>query len=155
MRRFKFRLQTVLEQRERIETQAKTTYAEARLALAKAEELLSELNDEKCGLLTELSDLRLSPDFSPDEARMYHEYIQTLTNCIKEQEDCVQILAQNAEAFRLTLVGASQNRQIVDKLREREKESYDMEDNRQDQAATDEMVNARYKVGRDPDGMAA
>ena len=42
MKRFKFRLQTVLEQRERIETQAKTTFAEAHQALLRGEKLLEE-----------------------------------------------------------------------------------------------------------------
>jgi flagellar FliJ protein len=144
VKRFKFRLQTVLEQRERIETQAKTSYGEAQRALVKGQQLLKELQDVRDALIKELSDLRLSGQFNADDARVYQDYIQTVTKCMKDQVESVRHLTTTAEAFRLHLVGAAQKRQIVDKIKERDRESHHLEGIRVEQAESDELSNTRF-----------
>jgi flagellar FliJ protein len=155
MKRFKFRLQAVLEQRKRIENQAKKTYADAQQALIKGSQLLNDLEDVRTTLITELSELRSTGNFNPDESRLYGEYLATVNKCIKEQQDWVAELSSTAEAFRLQLVGASQDRQIVDKLKERQHENYISEDNKEQQAECDEMATSRYSIKRPTDTKAA
>lgn len=144
MKRFKFRLQAVLDQRNRLETQAKMSYGEAQQALIKGRQLLAELIDVRAALLDELSQNRLSGDFCPNESRMYQEYLKTITECIHDQENYVRDLATTAEAFRLHLVGASQNRQIVDKLKDRAHDSHVHEANRAEQNTIDELATVRH-----------
>lgn len=155
MKRFKFRLQAVLEQRKRIENQAKKTYADAQQALQKGNKLLLDLEGVRSGLIEEISQLRNEGNFNPEDARMYGEYIQTVNKCIKEQEKWVDELASNAEAFRLQLVGASQDLKIVDKLKERDLTNYVNEDIREQQAECDELGTTRYAMKMPGDIKAA
>jgi flagellar export protein FliJ len=146
MKRFKFRLQAVLEQRKRIENQAKKTYADAQQALQKGNKLLLDLEGVRTGLIEEISALRNEGNFNPEEARLYGEYIQTVNKCIKEQQDWVAELGSTAEAFRLRLVGAAQDLKIVDKLKERDLNTYVTEDIREQQAECDELTTTRHSL---------
>lgn len=150
MKRFKFRLQTVLEQRERLEKNAKTTYAEAQQAVQKAEVLLAELNDVRSALLAEVAEQRRSANFDPLEAKLYQDYLKTIVDCIRDQESYVRELQINAEAMRLNLVGASANRKAIDKIKERDLSAHKMQALRADQAAIDELATMRHRPGPQP-----
>jgi|SRR5579884_3318744 len=144
MKRFKFRLQAVLEQRERLEKHAKSSFAEAQQAVRKAEQLLAELKDVRSALLTELSDQRQRPDFDPVEAGLYQDYLKTITKCLREQETYLRELEACAEAMRLNLVGASANRKAIDKIRDRDQTAHHLQAMRTDQAAADEIATMRH-----------
>jgi len=148
MKRFKFRLEAVLDQRNRIEKMAKTSFAEAEMALRRAQQLMAELEEVRAAILEELGQKRLSGGFCPDETRLYQEYLTTIKKCISDQHEYVRELTTNAEALRLNLVGASKNRQIVDKLKERDHGSHVSEVNRIEQAAADEMASMRHQFQR-------
>ncbi|HEY3330535.1 MAG TPA: flagellar export protein FliJ [Capsulimonadaceae bacterium] len=154
MKRFKFRLQAVLEQRTRIETQAKLSFGEAQQALVKAKQLLDELIDVRSAILNELGQRRISGDFCPDESRIYQEYLKTIANCIHDQEAYVRDLTTTAEAFRLNLVGASTNRQIVDKLKDKAHESHVHEATVAEQNMIDEMATVRHHYKKTVDAHA-
>jgi flagellar FliJ protein len=144
MKRFKFRLQAVLEQRERLETKAKSSFAEAQQAVQNAEVLLTELNEVRAALLSEVAEQRKSENFDPLEARLYQDYLKTIVTCIRDQEAYVRELQINAEALRLNLVGASTNRKVVDKIRERDQDAHHIQSVRAEQAAVDEVVSMRH-----------
>ena len=155
MKRFKFRLQTVLEQRERIETHAKRNYGEAQRALVQGRQLLEQLEEVRGSLMQEFTELRLKGHFSAEETRWYQEYIQTVTRCVHEQLESVRQLEINTEAFRLSLVGAAQNRQIVDKLKERDREHHHALAVKVEQAENDELASTRFSYRRAHDERAA
>ena len=50
MKRFKFRLEAVLDQRNRIEKVAKTSFAEAEAALRRAQQLMAELEEVRAAI---------------------------------------------------------------------------------------------------------
>lgn len=142
MKSFKFRMQTVLEQRERVETFTRQTFAEAALALERAERLLAELQDVRAALLDELRGH--SRAFDPLEMRVYQDYMQTITQSIREQESDVRELAIQREACRLHMVGASQDRQALDTLKDRDKQSHALHQQRTEQNVMDELSTARH-----------
>lgn len=143
MKSFKFRLQTVLEQRERQETAAKQNFAEADLAWRRAETLLGELNEIRAALLCELNNLRCQ-GFDAAETRVYQEYMQTITSSIKDQEAHVRDAMTTREAFKLHMVGATQGRQVIDKVKTRDKDEHHRERERASQKAMDDLVSTRY-----------
>ncbi len=112
MKNFKFRLQAVLEQRERRETQAKQTYAEAQAALQRGEKLLEEMREVRQALLDELC-RRREGVFDAFETRLYQDYMQVIAQSIGEQETYVRDLASSCEAQKLHLIGTSQDRQAL------------------------------------------
>ena len=143
MKSFKFRLQTVLEQRERQEKSAQQSFAEADAAYRRAVELLEQLNDIRAALLDELS-LRRNAAFDPVETRIYHDYMLTITTSIKEQEAHVCDLSSTREAFKLHMVSATQDRQVIDKVKTKHKDLHNREAERATQKVMDDLTTTRY-----------
>ncbi len=110
MKSFKFRLQSVLEQRERRESLAKQTFAEAQAAVIRAERLLGEMREVRQALLEELCRRRAGA-FDAFETRLYQDYMQVITQSLAEQEGYLRELATSCEAHKLHLVGTARDRQ--------------------------------------------
>ena len=143
MKTFKFRLQSVLEQRERRETLAKQTFAEAQAAVARAERLLGEMREVRGALLEELCRCRAGA-FDAFETRLYQDYMQVITQSIAEQEGYLRELAASCEAQKLHLVGTSQDRQALTNVRDRHRQAHRQTALRAEQGVMDELATARF-----------
>ncbi len=66
---------------------AKQNFAEAEAARARGERLLQELQEVRAALLDELRVCQ--GQFDPLEMRVYQDYMQTITQSIREQENYV------------------------------------------------------------------
>lgn len=143
MKTFKFRLQSVLEQRERRETLAKQSFAEAQAALARAERLLGEMREVRQALLEELCRRRAGA-FDAFETRLYQDYMQVITQSITEQEGYTRELATSCEAHKLHLVGTARDRQALVSVRDRHHLAHQQTALRAEQSVMDELATARF-----------
>ena len=147
MKHFRFRLQAVLEQRERRETLAKQTYAEAQAALSRAERLLLEMQEVRQAILDELcrrhQETRQGA-FDVSETQMYQEYMQVITQSLREQAGDVQALTSSCAAHKLHMIGTSQDKQALVTLHDRHKRVYIRAVQHAEQAAMDEMATTRF-----------
>ena len=143
MKNFRFRLQAVLEQRERRETQAKQTFAEAQGALQRGEKLLDEMREVRQALLDELC-RRREGVFDAFETRLYQDYMQVIAQSIIEQETYVRDLASSCEAQKLHLIGTSQDRQALVTVRDRHQQAHALLIQRAEQSAIDELATSRF-----------
>ena len=144
MKSFRFRMQVVLEQRERQEQAAKLSFADAETAFRRGQELLVELGDVRDAILGELSESRGALGFDPMMTRLYQDYLQTITQSIREQESYVRDLATSCEAHKLHLISATQGRQVLVSVRDRAKQAHTIHAQRVEQAAMDDMATTRY-----------
>jgi len=145
MKRFKFRLQSVLDQRERLERQAIQSFAQARQAQADAESTLMDLQALKQDLIDGLMTLRLAGSIDPQEQVVYQEYIRQVKVDIQRQEATLADLCALAETFRQALVDASQDKRVVDMLRDHKLTAHDHENRRHEQNEADEMSSMRHQ----------
>jgi flagellar FliJ protein len=143
MKRFQFRLQSVLEHRQRKETIAHLSHGEAQTQLNRAKALFEELEDAKRAIIEELSDRQVRLDFDPDETRLYFEYLTTVKNCIRDQEIYVAELATRVESLRLELVGAAQQRQVIDKMKITAHSDHQITAQKAEQSAIDDLASTR------------
>jgi flagellar export protein FliJ len=143
MKHFKFRLQAVLEQRERRETLAKQTYAESQAALFRAERLLLELREVRQACLEELCRRRQGA-FDAFETQMYQDYMQVITQTLQEQESDIRTLASACEAHKLHLIGTSQDKQALVKVHDRHKLAHAQVAQKREQSAMDELATTRF-----------
>ncbi len=143
MKRFQFRLQTVLEHRERKETLAHMDYGQAQNQLNQAQKMLQELEDVKEAITSELSERRLAGQFDPDETQLYHDYLKTIRQCIIDQNIYVDDLTSTAEALRLHLVGLSQQRQVLDHMKAKAQVIHRNTALQVEQTASDDMAASR------------
>lgn len=148
MKHFRFRLQAVLEQRERRETQAKQTYAESQVALTRAERLLLEMREVRLALLDELCRRRTEAAaggaFDAFETKMYQDYMQVITVSLQEQEGDVKELTTTCAAHKLHLIGTSQDRQALTTVHNSHKTAHAQAALRAEQAVMDELATTRF-----------
>jgi flagellar export protein FliJ len=148
MKSFRFRMQVVLEQRERQEKAAKLSFSEAETALRRGQELLCELRDVRDAILGELSASRGELGFDPMNTRLYQDYLQTVTQGIRDQERYVRDLITTCEAHKLHLISATQGRQILITVRDRAKQAHTLHAQRIEQATMDDLATSRYNHHR-------
>jgi len=143
MKNFRFRLQSVLEQRERRETLARRTFAESQAAVARAGLLLSEMREVRQALLEELCRRRVGA-FDAFETRLYQDYMQVITQSLAEQEGYLRELTTSCEAHKLHLVGTSRDRQALVSVRDRHQQAHRQTALRAEQGVMDELATTRF-----------
>lgn len=143
MMKFKFRLQSVLEQRERRETLAQQTFAESQAALTRAGVLLGEMREVRQALLEELCRRRAGA-FDAFETRLYQDYMQVITQSIAEQEGYLRDLTTSCEANKLHLVGTARDRQALVSVRDRHQQAHKTSALRAEQGVMDELATTRF-----------
>ena len=151
MRNFRFRLQAVLEQRERQEQAAQVTFAESEAALRRGEQLLVELREVRDAILQELSGQQGETGFDPMLSRLYQDYLQTIGQGVRDQERYVRDLTLTREAHKLHLLGAAQGRQALVSVRDRARQAHVVHAQRVEQNALDELATSRHNFRRHGD----
>lgn len=139
MAKFKFRLEQVLRYRGQLEDQAK-------LAFTKAQgELIAQI--EKIKLLRESLDVQENlPYQDPNEYWLRSNFIRSLKVNIDEADMTKQRLELLLERRRHELVKVSQERQLLDKLKEKQAERYAHEQAIKDQNELDEIAGIRHEA---------
>ena len=139
MKKFSFRLQSVLELRERAEQQAQAALAAALRSVNEAEETLAGLADQRLRTLA-----ALPPDVSFEMRLAARTWADALTRRADEVRHGLELLRQEADARRQAAVAAAAERRAVEKLREHAYIDYLAEMQRQDQLLMDEIASVRH-----------
>lgn len=144
MARFTFRLQPVLEHKQRLEDLAKVELAQ-RQALQRAEELaLQGLAEAESNAVVELERQNMIGRLNIEALQLGMGYLDALKLQIQRQEQVVQRVQQQAEAKRGELVGRMQERKAMEQLRAHKLAAFQREEDRRETREADEMVVMRY-----------
>lgn len=139
-KRFRFTLQPVLEHRERIEDEKQQVVAQKQRHFDAAQAELNRLNDEFRRHSALLRDQHRA--FDGEELRMHYAHLQYLDRVIIAQ---IRVVAERRVALdraRAELLEASKDRKVVEKLKERRRETHAAEAQRVEQNELDDS-NAR------------
>ncbi len=139
MARFKFRLEQVLKYRSQLEDQASLAFGQARSALAAQAEKLKQLEKN-------LESQESMPYRSAQEYWLRGNFIRSLREDIAEAELARQRLELLVERRRHEMVKASQERQLLDKLKEKQAERYAHEQEVKEQNNLDEIASIRHEA---------
>lgn len=153
MRRFKFRLQKLLEVRQLREDALRQELARAQEAVRREKAVLEKLRAARGAAL---EGLRANVDGALDVQWIaaYHRYLEFLACRIEEQRAVVDRAVREEALKREALIAARRARKVVEKLRERAYARYREEVSRSEQAFLDEVGTMRYarKGGEDLSG---
>ena len=140
---FRFRLAKVLELREQKEAEMKRLLGEALAVLDVEERRLAELEHAKEHHTGELTRLQRG---ALDIARVlaYFSFIDQVNDSIARQRDRVQQAKELVDEARVRVTIASQEKKAVEKLRERDFEAWQKEQQRLDTMQLDEASNLRF-----------
>ncbi|MCL5283167.1 MAG: flagellar export protein FliJ [Armatimonadetes bacterium] len=147
MRRFKFRLQTLLNVRERLEDMAEQKLALKLAAQAEAEAKLKAILDEKERVL-------LSPITAAGNAwgkrldllLQRERYLQTLDEQAGRAQYELDVAKRSTEQARSDLVKARTDREVVSRLRQKALEAHRQSLLSTEQAQLDDLTLMRRKV---------
>ncbi|HUN29142.1 MAG TPA: flagellar export protein FliJ [Alphaproteobacteria bacterium] len=142
MKRFTFALQPVLDRRKRIEDEKQLIVAARARSLDEAERELARLNEEfrRHSVMLREKHAKLETR----ELQSIYAHLQFLDRCIIAQ---IRIVAERRVALdraRTELLEASKEKKIVEKLKERRREGFVLEEQRIEQKELDDGNARRY-----------
>jgi len=151
MKRFRFRLEKVLDARSIAERDAQTKLGEAQQILialeAKRDEIIAELD-----FLSEQQREILSNGVTAGKAMQHHRWQRELTKQLREQNDKCREAEINVAKRRTKLLHATRERQVLDRLKEKRKSEHEKLNQKEQQAILDEIGGRCKPSGtRQPD----
>lgn len=143
MAKFIFKMQNILDIKMRLETQAKTEFAEATARLNAEEDKLKELLSRK--RFYELEIVAMSQKkLDVAELKRQNGSIKAMQDLIEQQTVVLRIAQRNMDRAREKLNEAMQERKVYEKLKEKAFEEFKLELNAEEKKEIDELVSFTY-----------
>ncbi|MBU1864639.1 MAG: flagellar export protein FliJ [Candidatus Omnitrophica bacterium] len=146
MKKFKFRLEKVLDHKIRLYEIAWSKHVEAMNILRREEAKLHSLRDTYKTCLFELA-TKMSKNFRIRELGPYYRYISFIKKEITQQSQIVCQALQAEEARRKNLMHASKEKEVLNKLKDRRHDEYIYNLGREEQKFLDDITGAKYARG--------
>ena len=143
MKKFNYRMQSILDIKAKLEEQEKTNYGLARARLSQEEEKLAALIQRKNEYEDKLKG-RVSGVLHIDDIRKCSSDIEIMKVLIKQQEQQVKRAEQAVEFARQKLTVAMREHKMHEILREKAFEEYMHETNAEESKEIDENVSFTY-----------
>lgn len=143
MAKFIFRLQNVLDIKEKLENQEKTNFSMAVARLNDEEEKLRQLHLQKAEYEEAYRKQSLGK-LNVQELKFAKDNVEYIKGRIVEQTDAVNNAKRNLEIARFRMNEAIKERKIYDKLKEKAFEDFLHEENEAEKKEIDQLVSFRY-----------
>ena len=144
MAKFVYRMQNILDIKNKLEVQARNSYAAARRKLSQEEEKLDRMFEQKKAY-EENYRQQLSGNINILQINICKNAIELCKNQIKKQLVEVKVASLNLEAAQKRLGEVMKERKIQEKLREKAYEEFLQELNDQEKKEIDELVSFRFE----------
>ncbi len=145
---FKFKFQSILDIKIQIEDSLKNELGKAVQRLEHEKELLRNLEGERDGNIDEFNS-RSSKGIRVEKIREYTAYLSYLKDVIRGQKENINVAQGNVDKYREQLIEALQEREMLDKLKEKHYQEYQREQLKKEQQVNDEVVSFNYMPGKD------
>lgn len=148
MKKFRFRLETLLKFRKMQEEQAQIKLAEATDRLRKAQELLNDLQNTLALNLDRLNDEQAGQP-TIEKLKTFSYYIDKIKSEIIAQREQVAKETEYRQECLILLEAAIQQRKLVDNLRKKRLEQYNNELLQEEQKILDELGTQAFMRGKE------
>jgi flagellar export protein FliJ len=142
---FVFRLQNVLDYRSGLADRARQELGVLQAALREAEAILADLLKAEQRALTQLGAAQTTVPLDLAEITRLLEYGQILARQILEQRLHIEERRQDVDGQQQRVIALAKDAKALEKLRERQLEEYQQEDNRREMAETSELASMRHQ----------
>lgn len=143
MARFRYSMQSILDIKLKLETQAKQDFSAAKAALDKEEELLRQLQERKRGYEARAAQL-LSGILDLQEIEENKAAILSMEGFIADQRERVVLAEKRLEQARMRLTEVMQERKTHENLKEKAFDQFLVEENRREGKEVDELTSYVY-----------
>lgn len=134
MTKFKFSLEKVLDFRWGIEKEAKRVYGELQRQKVEQEQALLEIQNEK-------NELMEVPEYTINRMQIRQWYLVELDRQMSVAQQSILELQQQIDQALENYVAAQKDRKVLEKLREKQLEEFQIELSREEQKQLDDMAN--------------
>ena len=145
MAKFIYRMQSILDIKEKLEEQARKEFAAARMHLNEEEEKLALLKGRKSSYEEQGRELQKS-GLNVLDILTNRNAITRMQEFIEIQRDAVEAANMQLEKARIKLRTAMQESKTQEKLRERAFEEFIREENAREAKEVDELVSYTYSA---------
>ncbi|UCC43441.1 MAG: flagellar export protein FliJ [Candidatus Zixiibacteriota bacterium] len=147
MKKFKFRLESLLKVKEHLERERQKEHAAARERVAHQQDRLSEIDAQRQTTVKQQRQ-RLTGDISVADLLVCSRFLVKLKSNTLEGTEILRGLEAEADKSRDRLIDASRQKKIYEKLRERQREKHLEEMKRLENKEIDEIAtNSRRQKG--------
>lgn len=143
MAKFKYRMQSILNIKYQLETQAKMDLGRAQVKLMEEEEILKTFMDRKEAYLEDGRRMR-SKTLNVNELKDNSYAVKTMDEMISRQKEQVARAEEEVEAARVKLQEVMQERKMHERLKEKALEQFMREENAAEFKAVDELTSYTY-----------
>lgn len=143
MARFRFSMQSILDVKYKLETQAKQAFASAQAVLLAEEEKMEALQDRRRGY-EEKARALLSGTLNVQEIEENKTAIMVMDGYIAQQALEVETARRKTERAREDMAAAMRDRKTYETLREKAFQEFLAEENRAEGKTVDELVSYTY-----------
>lgn len=143
MARFHYSMQSILDIKLKMETQAKQDFSVARAALDREEEALARLIHRKREYEARAAEL-LAGNLDLQEIEENHAAVQIIDGFIVDQRKRVAEAERNLEKVRMRLTEVMKERKTHENLKEKAFSQFLVEENRRESKEVDELTSYVY-----------
>ncbi len=143
MAKFKYRMENILQIKQKLESQEKIAYAQANAKVMEEQDKLSKLMIRRSGYEKHLKELSKGT-LDLREISTTKKSIDTMKQLIRAQMMELHIAQKNLELARTRLSDVMKDRKTHENLKEKAFDSFKGELNSQENKVTDELVSYSY-----------
>lgn len=143
MANFKFRLQSYLNIKEKLEEQKKNEYGQAMSVVEKEKRIKEKIQSDKADSIGGLK-TAMTKRIDPLSLQRYNRYIDSLKTKEEQQEKVIIKAEKVADEKRVELVERMRERKMLDILKEKNHVEFLKEEQRTEQKKVDELVSFKY-----------
>jgi len=144
MKKFKFRLQKVMEFKEEIERQRMLDLGKAKKRVSAEDRKLEQLWQKDSECRKQIEDKEKEYIINPVEMNLYYRYLKKLGTDMESQKERIQAAKSKMEENRQILIAATKERKILEKLKEKRCFAYITGIARKEQVILDDLANTAF-----------
>ena len=144
MGRFRYRMQNILNIKEKLETQAKNDFAAANLELLEEQDKLAKMLEHNRQLEEESKQLRLKESLSIKEIKDNTLSIELQKEKMKQQALCIHAAEKKVEQKRKVMVDLMQEKKTHELLKEKAFEQFLLDEKAEESKQIDELTSYTY-----------
>jgi len=145
MKRFAFRLETLLKYRRNLEEKEQAELFQMLARLRREQNHLEDLQHKHQEVLVELTQQRTAGADCSD-TRWFYLFLERLRFEMRRSADRIVRLEQEVQDQKIVLVEASKKKKILDSLKTRQRKSHVAAEEKQEQKSIDDLVVVRFPL---------
>ncbi len=144
---YRFNLQVVLDYRKLAEERLQVELSQVERSLEQAKQMLFSYERKKNSCAGELKRME-EKEIDIDTALLYRNYLKGIRIKIREQRNTVATIKIDVDKKREELLSATKKKKIMEKLKEKGRVTYVMEQGKRERTIMDETGIRKYHVSR-------